>query len=99
VIDRSNTAHFLLGFFAALTCAVLGLFESLALHYNTLGSILVFTLIPLAGALKSRQRVLTAGLLTGFILSLIGYFVLKPNATLPNTHPPRPAASGKTHPR
>jgi hypothetical protein len=98
VTDRSNTAHFLLGFFAALTCAALGLFESLALHYSALGSILLFTLIPLAGALKSRQRVLTAGLLTGFILSLIGYFILKPNAPSPSTPSHRPAASGKTHP-
>ena len=75
---RSKVAQLLLGFCAAATCALLGLFESITLHKNLVGCILLFTLIPLAGALKSRQRFLTAGLVVGCIASLLCYFVLRP---------------------
>jgi len=75
--SRSNTAHFLLGFFAALTCAMLGIFESLVFRKSPIGGILLFTLIPLAGALKSKQRILTAGLLLGCLVSVAAYYLLK----------------------
>lgn len=93
--NRSNIAHFLLGFFAALTCAGLGLFESIMLHWNPVASILGFTLIPLAGALKSKQKILTAGLAAGFVVALAGYFGLRPHDQSSIT--PRITSPGRSH--
>ena len=56
---------------------MLGIFESLVFHKSMVGGILLFTLIPLAGALKSKQRVLTAGLLAGCVVSIAGYYLLR----------------------
>ena len=56
---------------------MLGIFESLVFRKSPIGGILLFTLIPLAGALKSKQRILTAGLLLGCLVSVAAYYLLK----------------------
>jgi hypothetical protein len=76
-MTRQRIAEFLLGFFALPVCALLGGLEALffKLHGGTaLLPAAFFALIPIAGAIKTRQKNLLAGLLAGLALSVIAYF-------------------------
>jgi hypothetical protein len=70
-------------------CALFGLMTALLFqayyraHWSLRAQFLcvaLFALFPLAGALKTRQRALSAGLMAGLALSIIGYFTLRPHA-------------------
>jgi len=88
MLTRPNIAGFLQGLFVLPLCALFGglfalLFQS---YYHAHWSrpawllcIALFALFPLAGAVKTRQRALTAGLLAGLVLTIFGYFVLRPH--------------------
>jgi hypothetical protein len=81
VLNRHNIAHFLLGFFVVPVCALLGGMEALFLKWTHTRAILCvafFVLFPLVGAVRSRQRVLTWGLLAGMIVTTLVWAVIRP---------------------
>ncbi len=83
---RVNAAAFLQGLFVLPLSALLGLMGALLFRaYYHWGAahdkwfIAFCALFPLAGALKTRQRALTAGLLAGLAVSIAAYFALRPH--------------------
>ncbi len=70
-------------------CALFGLMTALLFqsyyhrHWSARAEFLyvaLFALFPLAGALKTRQRALSLGLLAGLVVSVLGYLTLRPHA-------------------
>jgi len=89
MFNRQNIAGFLQGLFVLPLCALFGLMTALLFqsHYHHRWSVgadivcvAVFALFPLAGALRTRQRALTAGLLAGLAVTVAAYFGLRPSA-------------------
>lgn len=87
MLTRQNIANFLQGLFVLPLCALFGLMTALLFqsyyhsHWSARAQFLcvaLFAIFPLFGALKTRQRALSAGLLTGLALSVLGYFTLRP---------------------
>jgi hypothetical protein len=79
-LKRTEVAHFLLGFFALPVCALLGGMEALLFHWKGGRAwlcIAFFALFPLAGAIRSRQRTLTYGLIAGAFVTSAAYFALR----------------------
>jgi hypothetical protein len=88
VLTRQNVANFLQGLFVLPLCALFGALTALLFqsyyhaHWNTRSQFLcvaLFALFPLAGALKTRQRALSIGLLAGLFVSILGYITLRPH--------------------
>lgn len=88
MFNRQNIACFLQGLFVLPLCALFGLMTALLFqsHYHHRWSVAadiawaaVFALFPLAGALRTRQRALTAGLVVGLAVTIAAYFGLRPN--------------------
>lgn len=86
MFNRQNIAGFLQGLFVFPLCALFGgLFALLFQSYyhrrwSTGGELLcvaLFALFPLFGALRTRQRALTAGLLAGLAVTVAAYFGLR----------------------
>jgi hypothetical protein len=70
VVNRQQLAHFLLGFFVMPVSILLGGMEALFFHWHgakAMASIAFFILVPLIGAIWTRQRVLTLGLIAGVL--------------------------------
>ncbi len=83
MLTRTNIAGFLQGLFVLPLCALFG--GLVALLFNAHGGALftcvaVCALFPLAGAIKTRQRALLAGLLAGILVSVLIYFGVRPHA-------------------
>ena len=83
---RVHVAAFLQGFFVLPLSALLGLMVALLFRsYYHWGAghdkwfIGFCALFPLAGAIKTRQRALTAGLLAGLVLTVCLYFAWRPH--------------------
>lgn len=88
MFTRQNIANFLQGLFVLPLCALFGLMTVLLFqsYYHAHWSertqflcVALFALFPLAGALKTRQRALSAGLLTGMVVTVGLYFALRPH--------------------
>lgn len=88
MLNRQNIAGFLQGFFVLPLCALFGLMFALLFqsyyhrHWSTAVELLcvaLFALFPLVGALRTRQRALTAGLLAGLLVTVAAYFGLRPH--------------------
>ena len=84
---RIHVAAFLQGFCVLPLSALLGLMVALLFrsyyHWSAAHDwwfIAFCALFPLAGALKTRQRALTAGLLAGLALTVLTFFALRPHA-------------------
>ncbi len=78
-MNRRNIAGFLQGFFVMPVCALFGGLIALLFRWEhgRLWLCLAFcVLFPLAGALKTRQGALLAGLLTGLAATFFGYLAL-----------------------
>lgn len=79
-MKREETAHFLLGFFALPVCALLGGMEALLFHWKdlkALACVLFFAVFPMVGAIRTRQKALTLGLISGTVVTIIAYFALR----------------------
>ncbi len=88
MFTRQNVANFLQGLFVLPLCALFGLMTALLFqsyyhaHWSAQAQFLciaLFALFPLAGALKTRQRALSAGLLAGLLLSVGIYLAIRPH--------------------
>lgn len=89
VFTRQNIANFLQGLFVLPLCALFGLMTALlfqSYYHRPWAPWAValcaglFALFPLAGALKTKQRSLSAGLVAGLLVTIAGYFALRPHA-------------------
>ncbi len=89
MLNRQNIAGFLQGLFVLPLCALFGLmfallFQSYYHRHWSQGAeflcVALFALFPLLGALRTRQRALTAGLLAGLAVTVIAYLGLRPHA-------------------
>ena len=83
MFTRANIAGFLQGLFVLPLCALFG--GLVALLFQAHGRALfvcvaVCALFPLAGAIKTRQGALLAGLLVGIAVSVLVYFGVRPHA-------------------
>ncbi|BDI31078.1 hypothetical protein CCAX7_31290 [Capsulimonas corticalis] len=79
---RQAVAEFLLGFFAFPVCALFGVMEAVLFHWTHAKAMLCvafFALFPLAGAIKTRQKSLIAGQITGLIATILFYLAVKPS--------------------
>ncbi|MGO8671002.1 MAG: hypothetical protein ACLQVD_06535 [Capsulimonadaceae bacterium] len=79
-MKRQHVAHFLFGFFTMPVCALLGGMEAMLFrwtHGRALACVAFCVLFPLVGAIASRQRILTLGLLAGAAATATGYFLLR----------------------
>ena len=88
MLNRQNIAGFLQGLFVLPLCALFGLMFVLLFqsYYHRRWSsgvellcVALFALFPLFGALRTRQRALTAGLLAGLAVTIVAYFGLRPH--------------------
>jgi len=88
MLTRANIANFLQGLFVLPLCALFGLMTALLfqrfyhVHWKwgwELLCVALFALFPLLGSLKTRQRSLTAGLLAGLVVTIWGYYGLRPH--------------------
>ena len=83
MLTRANVANFLQGFFVLPLCALFGGLIALLFHARggaALACVAVCALFPLAGAVKTRQGALLAGLLAGILVSALIYFGVRPHA-------------------
>jgi len=83
MLTRANIAGFLQGFFVLLLSEAFGGLIALLFHASgraVFVCIAASVLVPLAGAVKTRQGALLAGLLTGILVSLLVYFGVRPHA-------------------
>lgn len=88
MFTRQSVANFLQGLFVLPLCALFGLMTVLLFqsyyhtHWGARAQFLcvaLFALFPLAGALKTRQRALSAGLLAGLLVSVAVYLTVRPH--------------------
>ena len=83
MFTRANIAGFLQGLFVLPLCALFGGLIALLFHARggaILACVLVCALFPLAGAVKTRQGALLAGLLAGIAVSVLFYLGVRPHA-------------------
>ena len=83
MFTRTNIAGFLQGLFVLPLCALFGGLVALLFHASiraTWACVVVCTLFPLAGAVKTRQGALLAGLLAGILVSVLIYLGVRPRA-------------------
>lgn len=83
MFTRANIANFLQGLFVLPLCALFGGLIALLFHARggaILACITVCALFPLAGAIKTRQGALLAGLLAGVLVSVLIYLGVRPHA-------------------
>jgi len=83
MLTRANIAGFLQGLFVLPLCALFGGLIALLFHANVGGTwacVAACALFPLAGALKTRQGALVAGLLAGIVFSALVYLGVRPHA-------------------
>ena len=83
MFTRANIAGFLQGFFVLLLSEAFG--RLIALLFQASGRaifvcIAASVLVPLAGAIKTRQAALLAGLLAGILVSILVYLGVRPHA-------------------
>lgn len=80
---RANIAGFLQGLFVLPLCALFGGLTALLFHAHGIAALACVTLcalFPLAGAIKTRQKALLAGLLAGIAISILFYLQIWPHA-------------------
>ncbi len=83
MLTRANIANFLQGLFVLPLCALFGGLMALLFHAHggaAVTCVVVCALFPLAGAVKTRQGALLAGLLAGILVSVLVYFGVRPHA-------------------
>ena len=83
MFTRANIAGFLQGFFVMLLSAAFGRLVALLFQAHggaVVACVAVCALVPLAGAVKTRQGALLAGLVAGILVSLLFYFGVRPHA-------------------
>ena len=81
--NRQAIANFLQGLFVLPLCVLFGLMTALLFHWHEarqLACVGFCVLFPMAGAVKTKQMSLLAGLIAGAIVSFVSYFALKPHA-------------------
>lgn len=81
MLTRANIAGFLQGLFVLPLCALFGGLVALLFHARggaVLACVAVCAFFPLAGAVKTRQGALLAGLLAGIVVSVLVYFGVRP---------------------
>jgi len=74
---RLQLAHFLLGFFVMPVSILLGAMEALFFKWHggkAAACIAFFIIFPLLGSLRTRQRVLTLGLIAGTLMTGLLYW-------------------------
>lgn len=90
-LSRQQNAHFLLGFFAMPVCVLLGGMEALLFRWHGVKAdacVGFFIVVPLAGSLLTRQRVLAFGLIAGLLATGCAYL----GCSRVSGTAPRPAA-------
>lgn len=83
MFTRANIANFLQGLFVLPLCALFGGLVALLFHARggaIFACIAVCALFPLAGAIKTRQGALLAGLVAGILVSVLVYLGVRPRA-------------------
>lgn len=83
MLTRANIAGFLQGLFVLPLCALFGGLIALLFHARggaILACVVICALFPLAGAIKTRQGALLAGLLAGIVMSILVYLGVRPHA-------------------
>lgn len=83
MLTRANIAGFLQGLFVLPLCALFGGLIALLFHAHgaaIFACVVLCALFPLAGAIKTRQGALLAGLLVGGLMSVLIYFGVRPHA-------------------
>ena len=82
MLTRPNVAGFLQGLFVLPLCALFGGLIALLFHARggAIWACVAFcALFPVAGAVKTRQRALLAGLLVGIVVSVFTYLGVRPH--------------------
>jgi len=82
MLTRANISGFLQGLFVLPLCALFGGLMALLFHARggaIWACVILCALFPLAGALKTRQSALLAGLLFGALASLLIYLGVRPD--------------------
>jgi len=75
--NRTQLAHFLLGFFVMPVSILLGAMEVMFFKWHggkAIACIAFFILFPLLGSLRTKQRVLTMGLIAGTLVTGLLYW-------------------------
>ena len=81
MLTRANIANFLQGLFVLPLCALFGGLMALLFHANHWEAwAAVCALFPLAGAIKTRQGALLAGLIAGILVSVLVYLGVRTHA-------------------
>jgi len=83
MLTRANIAGFLQGFFVLLLSEAFGGLIALLFHASgrtVFACIAACVLVPLAGAVKTRQGALLTGLLAGILVSALVYFGVRHHA-------------------
>ena len=83
MFTRANIAGFLQGLFVLPLWALFGGLAALLFHARggaAWACVAACALFPLAGALKTRQGALVAGLVTGIVVSALVYLGVRPHA-------------------
>ena len=82
MLTRANVAGFLQGLFVLPLCALFGGLIALLFHARggaVWGCVAFCALFPVAGAVKTRQGALLAGLLAGILVSIFVYLGVRPH--------------------
>lgn len=83
MFTRAHIAGFLQGLFVLPLCALFGGLMALLFHAHggaAWACVVICALFPLAGAVKTRQGALLAGLLAGILVSVLIYLGVRPHA-------------------
>ena len=83
MLTRANIAGFLQGLFVLPLCALFGGLMALLFHARGGAAwawVIACALFPLAGAMKTRQGALVAGLVAGALASVLIYLGVRPHA-------------------
>lgn len=83
MLTRANIAGFLQGLFVLLLSVLFGGLVALLFHAGigaTWACVVVCALFPVAGAVKTRQSALLAGLLAGILVSVLICLGVRPHA-------------------
>lgn len=85
MLTRPNVANFLQGLFVLPLSALIGLMVALLFrsYYHWSGGhdkwfVGFCILLPLVGAVKTRQAALLAGLIAGLVVTILAYYALHP---------------------
>ena len=89
--NRTQLAHFLLGFFVMPVSILLGAMEVMFFKWHggkAIACIAFFILFPLLGSLRTKQRVLTMGIIAGTLMTGLLYWGCSKMGTSTSTSKP-----------